>query len=464
MLNVSGVPAQQPNLQYGPLPQQIVASKVLEMPVDQLDQHLRQEAAQNPALEIPEDPECPFCGTPLEGGDCPACSLRALDSLAVADWLQPVQFFDGEYEAEQDPVNRVAEDWSLKQDLLLQLSVTAEGQTFEVGAYIIECLTEDGYLLEPLIDIADRFRLSVPQVEEVLKVVQRLDPAGVGARDLRECLLLQLERMENRGDTVRAARTIVSEHWKHLCANRTDKIAAAMGMSVECVRKVMKFIQTELVPCPGRGFRADWSHLSPQTVPVLRPDVVILRGERGLEARVVDPWPGRLRLSRSFEAVHCRNRGVRSEDLHGVRSYVAQARALIDAVARRSLVLLKITNALIGFQRDFLLEGPAKLKPLTKKELAKAVGMHESVVCRATVGKHVRIPSGEVVSFDCFFDGSLAAKDALRAVIAAEPPDRPLSDAEIAEELRKQGFVLARRTVAKYRESLGLLPADLRRR
>jgi len=90
--------------------------------------------------------------------------------------------------------------------------------------------------------------------------------------------------------------------------------------------------------------------------------------------------------------------------------------------------------------------------------------MHESVVCRATVGKHARIPSGEVVSFDSFFDGSLAAKDALRAIIASEPPDRPLSDAEIAESLRKQGFVLARRTVAKYRESLGLLPADLRRR
>jgi len=434
------------------------------MPVDQLDQHVRQEAAQNPALEIPEDPECPFCGTPLEAGDCPVCSLRALDTISGTEWVQPVQFFDGEYEAEQDPVNRVAEAWSLKQDLLFQLSVIAEGQTFAVGAYIIECLTDDGYLLEPLIDIADRFRLSVPQVEDILKVVQKLDPPGVGARDLRECLLLQLGRMDNCRDAVRAAQIVVADHWKHLCANRVDKIASAMGMPVDEVRQVVSFIQTDLTPCPGRGFRSDWSHLSPQTVPVLRPDVLIVRGERGLEARVVDPWPGRLRVSRSFEAVQSRNRGVRSEDLHGVRSYVAQAKALIDAVARRRLVLLKITNALIDLQRDFLLEGPSKLRPLTKKQLAEVVGMHESVVCRATVGKHARIPSGEVVSFDSFFDGSLAAKDALRAIIASEPPDRPLSDAEIAESLRKQGFVLARRTVAKYRESLGLLPADLRRR
>ncbi|MGQ9698854.1 MAG: RNA polymerase factor sigma-54, partial [Armatimonadota bacterium] len=252
MLNVSGVPAQQPGLQNAPLPQQIVASKVLEMPVDQLDQHLRHEAAQNPALEIPEDPECPFCGTPLEAGECPICNLRALGDIPLASELvQPVQFFDGEYEAEQDPVNRVAEAWSLKQDLLLQLSVIADGQTLEVGEYIIECLTEDGYLLEPLIDIADRFALSVPQVEEVLRVVQKLDPAGIAARDLRECLLLQLERMDQSSEAVSSALAIVSGHWKHLCANRADKIAAETGMPVDEVKRVLSFIQANLTPCPG---------------------------------------------------------------------------------------------------------------------------------------------------------------------------------------------------------------------
>jgi RNA polymerase sigma-54 factor len=211
-----------------------------------------------------------------------------------------------------------------------------------------------------------------------------------------------------------------------------------------------------------------WQGLTPARNRSLTPDVSLrFEGEK-LVAESVEFRSWRLQLEAQYlrldHAMRVQRSRFSTEDRQHVRLYMGRAKALTDALVQRRRTLERVTLFIGEVQRDFLVDGPEMLKPLTKKQVSQAMGLHESTICRATLHKYVQLPNGEVTSFDTFFDGSLSPKEVIRRIIAQEPPQKPLSDGEIAKRMGMAGFQLARRTIAKYRDALGVPPMELRRR
>jgi RNA polymerase sigma-54 factor len=442
------------------IPEQIIAGEVLQMPRLELEQRILAEFEQNPALTLDELGLCPVCDAPVDRFPCPQCGHQP----AVEDDIPVVSAEDWETYRERlqdadglEPFAVVAGRETLRDYLRTQWISEASGKEAEVGRFLIDCLNEDGYLTEPLIEIAERFRMSVPQIEDVLVRVQELDPPGVAARTLRECLLIQCSRFEGGGRVRDLARRILLEAWEHLADRRLGLIAAQRGVQPETVEEAAAWIRGNLAPCPGRAYRASWNGLAPVDEPEVAPDVVIRVGENGFIVEIVESSRLRLGVDPEYGRIHKalgRRKGDWKPEWDHVRRSVGDARLLMDAILQRRRTLHKVMTAIAGAQTDFLLDGPARLKPLMQKTIAQSVGVHESTVCRALADKLIRIPSGETIPSTRFFDGSAPVKEVLQSIVAREDPAKPLSDARLAALLTEAGHPIARRTVAKYRDSL----------
>jgi RNA polymerase sigma-54 factor len=325
-------------------------------------------------------------------------------------------------------------------------------------------------------ETAEALRVSEGRVESVLQALQSLDPPGIGARDLRECLLIQLKTFEQHEiSPPPLACRLLEDYLKALGEHHFAEIGHALGVPSGEVEAAWRFIRYNLNPYPAHAFEGDeLRSLGPGTVAersvVVRPDVVIRRVDHEFEAEVVERRRYRFTVNDTYQSLYlrCRKRsqeahaGLSTEERQHVRQYAARARFFMECVAQRWDTLLRISEALIDQQFEFLENGVRFLKPLTRGELASCVGLHESTVSRATANKYVLLPCGRTVPFDDFFDGSLAVKDALRELIAMEDARKPRSDAELARRLGERGICIARRTVAKYRDALGIMPSRFR--
>jgi RNA polymerase sigma-54 factor len=323
-------------------------------------------------------------------------------------------------------------------------------------------------------EAAETLRVAESQVERVLEALQSLDPPGIGARDLRECLLIQLRGFEERGQNQLVARRLLECHLSELGEHHFIEIARDLGVTSTQVKQAWRFIRSNLNPYPAHAFEpADVPDLgvtfASDRSATIRPDVVIRRTDHGFEAEVVESRRFHFNLSPMYFALYRQMRGtaalrsgMNDQERQHIREYSARARFFMDCVRQRWETLSVIANALIAYQYDFLDRGVRYLRPLTRGELAEHVQLHESTVSRATANKYVLLPTGRTIPFDDFFDGSLAAKDMLRELIAEENPAKPYSDEELAALLQGRGLPLARRTVAKYREALSILPSRFR--
>lgn len=442
------------------IPEQIVAGEVLQMPRLELEQRILERYGQNPALTLEEVGLCPVCDAPADRFPCPNCGhTPSADAdvpvVSAEDWesyRERLHDTDG-----TEPFAVVAGRETLRDYLRTQWLADADGLEAEVGRFLIDCVNDDGYLLEPLIEVAERFRMSVPQVEAVLERVQDLDPPGVAARDLRECLLIQCARFESPGPVVALAQRMVSTAWEHLADHRFVLVAEALCVSREEVDAAAAWIRGYLAPCPGRAYRASWNDLAPRDEPEVAPDVVIRLGEDGFIVEIVESSRLRLGLDseyRRIDAALGRRRGEWKPEWDHVRRSVGDARFLMDAIAQRRRTLHKVMTAVAEAQKGFLLDGAAHIKPLMQKTIAQQAGIHESTVCRALADKMVRIPNGETIPTTCFFDASAPVKEVLQTIVAREDRARPFSDSRLAALLAEAGHPVARRTVAKYREAL----------
>jgi RNA polymerase sigma-54 factor len=465
----------------------IASIKMLQYSSQEFEAAIAQELQENPALEVEEIVQCPRCGMTLRAGLCPRCERDLTASSdgrdEVAGWdeysdlrgVSPASDDDG-----YDPLDFVRSGGTLHEYLLRQLGASVSSDDYPIVEYLIGSLDSHGYVSIAIAEVAETLRVASERVEAALALLQSLDPPGIGARNLSECLLIQLRQFEARGDVCPLAATLAAHHLRELGEHRFAEIARQVGATTPEVRRAWQFIRTNLNPYPSHAFQSGDVPGLGLTAPaersmVIRPDVVIRQTISGFEAEVVEMrrfnfgtnglYQSLYQQARTRYLNHDARDGAAHLDDSGkqhVREYVSRTRFFIACMRQRWETLSIIANALIYFQQGFLRDGIRALKPLTRGQLAEYVGLHESTVSRATANKFVLLPEGRTIAFDDFFDASLAAKDYLRELIVEEESARPLSDEDLANRLAERGIHLARRTVAKYRESMGILPSRLR--
>jgi RNA polymerase sigma-54 factor len=466
------------------------ALKLLQVPTLELQQILKQEILQNPMLEEVEDleeeherdkedpePEAEPAEEPTaERAPDDEPRTESLSEEAPTD-KEPDQSWDDYFgdgfdlgykrsEDEQDEFYErvpIAQTSSIDK-LLSQLRIaTGDPVELQVGEYIIGSLNESGYLTVTLEEIANTFRVEVGLVERVLVYVQSMDPVGIGARNLQEALLIQL-RARGLADSVAAE--IVRDHFEALKQRKYSEIAKRLHISVEDVQEHANIIKG-LDPKPG-------FELMTEDVRYITPDLIVDRVGEDYVVFLNDKNIPRLRISNAYrKELEKGGTNGNKETRDFILGRLSSARWLIQTIEQRRKTMVKVMECIVDEQRDFFEKGPSALRPLTLQQVASRIGMHESTVSRVTTNKYVQTPRG-VFELKYFFSSSLdtedgdevsakAAKTRIQDIIGKEDPRRPLSDQKIADILKQDGLIIARRTVAKYREQLKILPARLRK-
>ena len=334
-----------------------------------------------------------------------------------------------------------------------------------IADVLIGNVDEQGYLRLSVDEAAFEAGVDTTDVESVLGRLQEFEPAGVFARNLSECLSIQLREAELPADIRKNALAVVDGHLELLEAKRIDKLARELSLSKDEVGEAVEVI-AKLEPKPGRDFVSE----EPRYV---TPDVYVYKMDDEWVIQLNDDGLPRLRVSNSYrQLLTGADSGAEAKSY--IREKLSAAQWLIKSIDQRQSTLKRVTASIVGFQRDFLEEGVRALRPLVLKDVAADIGMHESTVSRATSNKYVHTPQG-TLELKYFFTSSIksagggegvsaeSVKEKIRKIVETEDPRRPHSDQHIASSLAVEGVDIARRTVAKYRELMGILPSSKRR-
>lgn len=467
-LDASALPQVQPAISY----RQIVAVRLLQLPSAELAVAIARERDDNPAFDVEERQVCPRCGAGVEYPElpCQACGYAAasvpdLDRSRDEGGLYDERSGGGFEDDGSDPMLRVPSASGRAEGLLQTLRMVCCEDDADICEFVVGSLDSHGYLPAGIVeDGADRLQCSAARVVRVVEALQRLDPVGIGARSARECLLIQLRRLALAGQPRPLAETLVRDFLRDLAFRHFREVAHALGETPKVIEAEWEFIRTHLHPYPAHGFDPEVGDLGGCALTV-RPDVIIRRKDAGYEAEVAEARRYDLRVNREYLRARAQaaSAGFAEHEVAHVRQYVDQAQAFISALKQRWETMHRVAEALIDLQRAFLDRGPSGLVPLTRADVARRLDLHESTVSRATDGKFVLLPNGRTVPFDDFFDSSLPVKKALRELIGRENARHPFSDEQLRRLLERRGMIVARRTIAKYREEIGLLPSRLRR-
>ncbi|GAC1386059.1 MAG: RNA polymerase factor sigma-54 [Herpetosiphon sp.] len=449
--------------QMRPSPALIALNNMLILSTMELQQLIQHEIEENPALDIMDSEEatCQRCGRQLSASICLYCQQE--DQRVIE--AERDDYSSGFEDDDFDPLMLVAAPAQMNELLIRDLHTSLVHEDHFIGDYLVGSLDDQGLLDGTIEDIAAALQVSPERVERVLLKLQDVAPVGVGARDVPECLLLQLRRLTNEGITHPYVERIIREHWRDLGEHRYGMIAQALGIAYDQVVEARDFIRQYLRPYPLERINPD-SASSPTSTTYLTPDVIIRIEEGKLVAEVVESQRFFLRLNPLYQDLARQTmRGsvggqVTAEEKEHLTEYMSRAQLFLTNLRQRRETIRRIAEFLIERQEAFLRKGVRFLAALTRAEVALAIGVHESTVSRATANKHVQLPSHEVIPFAHFFTASLSVKDVLTELIADEKT--PLTDQELVEILKARGFDVARRTVAKYRNQLGILASTLR--
>ncbi len=457
-------------------PQLIQSMSILQMPVADLETMIAEELEKNSALEIEEparaDPSADGNGqaTPERSSE-DAVSFDRLADLSraydlgydeLATFRRGVAAGAGERDAKMEAMaNAPGPSESLQEYLLSQWSTTEfEDEAIRrAGEVIINHIDDDGYLRVPLAQLAAKCRppVSTELIDSALFEVQCLEPNGVGARDVKECLLLQLDALP--GDN-RIERTLIESHLDDVARNRIPAIAKATGYCIGEIMEAIKVIRSSLHPHPGYLVVS-------RDVPPIRPDVIVEYAETGggLTVRLARGNAPRLRVSPKFVDL-ARDRAAEKDVRDFARKRIEAAGALIDAITFRRSRLLDVAMAIVEHQREFFETGPEAMKVLRMSDLAVELNCDPSTISRTVADKYMQTPRG-IFPLRGFFtggtetdQGETTSWDTVKArvaeIIRTEDPKAPLNDDKIAAQLKEEGIELSRRTVAKYRQQLDI--------
>ncbi|HWP30589.1 MAG TPA: RNA polymerase factor sigma-54 [Fimbriimonadales bacterium] len=435
-------------------PRVIVSAKILELPLCELEVAVEQELSDNPALEREESAK----EIVKEEEEIFKKFYKSRNEPREEE-----QFFETENNA--DWTDFIPSKVSLHDYLLAQLLPIVKPHQKELAKFIVHSVNEQGYLEIPDEEIAYLCGSDLDEVREVIEKLQSCEPTGVGARDLKECLLLQLRA--TRDEVSELACSIVQNHWDSVLRRRTTGIARSYGVSKGAVERAFELI-TSLSPYPGETFGGELNLTSYRATPSITADVVYHRDETGIQIEVRGCDPSEFFINPQYRARYLQIRSQSSritpEEKTHVKEYVNRAVTFVKSLKQRKITLMKIAMYLLKEQGGFITTGSYHfLKPLTRLQIARALGMHESTVCRATMNKYVQLVNKDVVSFDFFFKPALRIQKLIEEILQNENPNHPLSDREISEILKRQGVHVARRTVSKYREQIRMLSSFHRR-
>ena len=484
-------------------PQLQQAIKLLQLSRMELLEQVREEMEQNPLLEQPDetvegdmsDKAPGEASLEAANAEAPPGTVDKVSDNAVEvkveegtapgeiDWdayLNSYQFNEpttpsNKGNIDTDDLPSFEANLVRKEDLFEHLTVQLgmlkmNDAERRIAALIMGNLDDDGYLKlpdvegDPLIRLATEADVSVTVAQKTLMRIQQLDPKGCGARDLQECLLIQACALKE--DNAALLGTLLKKHMKFLESKNYPAIARDLKISLEEVVRAAKLL-TKLDPKPGRNFTGDDAQY-------ITPDVYIYKMGEDYTVVLNDDGLSKLRISNAYRGALKNGAIPTGKTKEFVQDKLRSAMWLIRSIHQRQRTIFKVTESIVKFQRDFLDKGIAHLKPLILRDVAEDIGMHESTVSRVTSNKYVHTPQG-IFELKYFFNSSIArtsgddiaseaVKNHIKQLVSAEDAKNPYSDQKIVELLKAQGIEIARRTVAKYREVLGVLPSSKRKK
>jgi len=464
-------------------PQLQQAIRLLQLTRLELVDMISQEMKENPLLEEVEE------GKELAEGEAPATEQaegeaptepertpevqgngEGADEFDWENYLENSNLIPFQRQSHEDGDERPSfENFLSKRTTLtdhlqwqLQLSRFTD-EEHEAGTWIIGNLDEDGYLKISLEDICSETNLPAELVERVLRKIQQFDPVGVAARDLKECLLIQLEQISPR-DTL--AEKIVSEHLSLLKNRNYPAIAKRIGVSLDRVNRAAHLI-SKLDPKPGKAFGGE-------VIQEIIPDVYVYKVEGDYVIYLNDEGIPRLRVNSLYRDILNGSRLTPDGDRRYIQDKLRSALWLIRSIHQRQRTIYKVTKSIVIFQREFLDKGIQFLKPLVLRDVAEDIQMHESTISRVTHNKYVHTPQG-IYELKFFFNAGITStqgetmasesvKNLVREIIAKEDPRKPYSDEKLVQILQGMNIHIARRTVSKYREMMKILSSNERRK
>lgn len=462
-------------------PEMQLAIKILQLNSLELKNQIIEILETNPVVELEEN-NVQNTDVPLErlaehtdNGAVPSREFKeaSRDDFGV-DWAKYIEDTEhsefkvssGSYNREEETSfeNFVSKKSNLREHLSAQLTEVSLNPTeMKIGEYLIGLIDRNGYLRHTSEQIADLLKVDLEVIERVRKAIKTMDPVGVGAFDLRECLLMQAEEEGYCDDAVT---TILTRHLEDLAQNRIGNIVKTTGIELEEIQAAVEIIKS-FNPKPGASFPSsgDDIYVSPEVfVEKVDDEYLVTMNERDLP---------QLRINNLYKEAMKHRDKTEKETYEFIRGKLEAARSFLKYVDKRKDTILSVTRAICEVQKDFLDFGILHLKPLTLQDVAQMAGVHESTVSRATSGKYVQTPRG-LFELKFFFSGAarthsgedvstMAVKKRIDDLVKQENPRKPLSDSHIVDMLKKEGITLARRTVAKYRIELNIPSSSARK-
>jgi RNA polymerase sigma-54 factor len=477
----------QQKLQVKLSPQQIQLMKMLQIPTMELDQRIKEEMEVNPALEEGSDEDQSESEQDENQQDDNEPETKEDDEIDLSDYFDDDDIPEYKLRVNNHSSDDEERDTPLGagrtfQDLLFaQLGMTdLDDEQRLLAEYLIGNLDENGYLRRELAAVANdlaftmNISCTVAELEEVLKVIQELDPPGVGARDLRECLLIQIRRSEARNADLVMAEKVLVKYFEEFTKKHYEKIAKRLDIEEQELKPAIDLI-LHLNPKPGNSMME-----ASRTVQHVVPDFLLAVEDDELKLNLNSRNAPELRISREYKEMmhHYAKTKVKDakekEALLFVKQKIDGAKWFIDAIKQRNDTLLYCMQAIVDYQKEFFLSGDeTKLKPMILKDIADIVHMDISTISRVANSKHIQTPYGTYL-LKYFFSESLSTDDGeevssrevkqiLKDAIEGENKRKPLTDEKLMALLNEKGYNIARRTVAKYREQLGIPVARLRK-
>jgi RNA polymerase sigma-54 factor len=467
-------------------PQQIQMIKLLEVPTLQMEQRIKKELEENPALEEgAEEEEMPSESEEdqFEENDKDQEEFT-LDDYIEEDEIPEYRLQANNYSKDEEKKSEIpfSVGSSFHEHLESQLGLRDLTEKQKIlGEYILGNIDEDGYLRRELINIVDdlaflqNVETTESELEEVLNIIQDLEPAGIGARTLRECLLLQIEKRDTTQPSIKLAYTILDQHFEEFTKRHYDKIVARLGITENELKAAIDEV-LRLNPKPGGVYSDPFNKTSQPIIP----DFILELSEDGFDLHLNSKNLPELRLSSAYsEMLHSysKDKSQKKEMKDAVlfvKQKIDSARWFIDAIKQRQNTLLLTMNAILEYQQEYFIDGDeTKLKPMILKDVAEMTGLDISTVSRVANSKFVQTHFG-IFPLKFFFSEGLQTdsgeevstreiKRILQDCIENEQKRRPLTDESLTDILQEKGYQIARRTVAKYREQLNIPVARLRR-